>query len=160
MPKVKFTKSGIDALPISSKDIIYWDSAQPGFGIKVTPKGRKVFMVLYRVAGAGSRVRKYTIGPLGQVTLHQARIAAQRVFAARLEGRWLGVTAISPSASRPSERLPSEAPSWSSPGRSVWSEASPAGCSAFLRMPLGVCAHGRVAFSVMYSALQKEPCHD
>jgi integrase len=87
MPKVKFTKSGIDALPIPSKDIIYWDSGQPGFGVKVTPKGRKVFVVLYRVAGAGSRVRKYTIGPLGQVTLHQARIAAQRVFAARLEGR-------------------------------------------------------------------------
>ena len=87
MPKVKFTKSAINALPIPSKDIIYWDSAQPGFGVKVTPKGRKVFVVLYRVAGAGSRVRKYTIGPLGQVTLHQARIAAQRVFAARLEGR-------------------------------------------------------------------------
>ena len=86
MPKVKFTKSAIDALPIPSKDIIYWDSAQPGFGVKVTPKGRKVFVVLYRVAGAGSRVRKYTIGPLGQVTLHQARIAAQRVFAARLKG--------------------------------------------------------------------------
>jgi integrase len=87
MPKVKFTKSTIDALPTPSKDIIYWDSGQAGFGVKVTPKGRKVFVVLYRVAGAGSRVRKYTIGPLGQVTLHQARIAAQRVFAARLEGR-------------------------------------------------------------------------
>ena len=87
MPRVKFTKSGIDALPIPSKDIIYWESTQPGFGLKVTPKGRKVFVVLYRVAGAGSRVRKYTIGPVGQVTLHQARIAAQRVFAARLEGR-------------------------------------------------------------------------
>ena len=87
MPKVKFTKSAIDALPSSSKDTIYWDSGQSGFGLKVTPRGRKVFFVLYRVAGAGSRVRKYTIGPFGQVTLHQARIAAQRVFAARLEGR-------------------------------------------------------------------------
>ena len=71
MPKVKFTKSVIDALPPPLKDIIYWDSGQPGFGVKVTPKGRKVFVVLYRVAGTGSRVRKYTIGPLGQVTLHQ-----------------------------------------------------------------------------------------
>jgi integrase len=87
MPKMKFTKSAIDALPSSSKDTIHWDSGQPGFGLKVTPRGRKVFFVLYRVAGAGSRVRKYTIGPLGQVTLHQARIAVQRVFAARFEGR-------------------------------------------------------------------------
>jgi Arm DNA-binding domain/Phage integrase central domain len=55
--------------------------------VKVTPKGRKVFIVLYRVGGAGSKLRKYTIGPYGRVTLHQAAIAAQKVFAARLEGR-------------------------------------------------------------------------
>jgi integrase len=46
-----------------------------------------VFIVLYRVAGGGSRLRKYTIGPYGRVTLHQARMAAQKLFAARLEGR-------------------------------------------------------------------------
>jgi hypothetical protein len=87
MPKLKLTKSTIDALPTPAKDTVYWDATCPGFGLKVTPKGRKVFIVLYRVAGAGTRVRKYTIGPHGRVTVHQARIAAQRVFAARLEGR-------------------------------------------------------------------------
>ena len=50
-------------------------------------KGRKVFIVLYRAGGAGSRLRKYTIGPYGRVTLHQARTAALRIFAARTEGR-------------------------------------------------------------------------
>jgi Arm domain-containing DNA-binding protein/integrase-like protein len=35
----------------------------------------------------GTKLRKYTIGPYGRVTLHQARVAAQKVFAARLEGR-------------------------------------------------------------------------
>ena len=55
--------------------------------MKVTPKGRKVFLVLYRTGGAGSMLRKYTIGPYGRVTLHQARVAAQKVFAAKLEGR-------------------------------------------------------------------------
>ena len=59
----------------------------PGFGIKVTPKGRKVFLVLYRVAGAGSRLRKYTVGPYGRVTLPMARAQAQKIFAARLDGR-------------------------------------------------------------------------
>src|ERR1700693_456392 len=87
MPTVKLTKSAIDALPTPAKDVVYWDSGSPGFGVKVTPKGRKVFIVLYRTAGAGSRLRKYTIGPYGRVTLHQARIAAQKVYAARLEGR-------------------------------------------------------------------------
>jgi hypothetical protein len=87
MPRVKLTKSLIDSLPTPESDNIYWDSGCPGFGVKVTPKGRKVFVVLYRTGGAGSRLRKYTIGPYGRVTLHQARVAAQRVFAAKLEGR-------------------------------------------------------------------------
>jgi integrase len=87
VPSVKLTKSVIDALPRPAKDVVYWDSGCPGFGVKVTPKGRKVFIVLYRVAGTGSRLRKYTIGPYGRVTLHQARVAAQKVFTAKLEGR-------------------------------------------------------------------------
>src|ERR1700676_1274211 len=87
MPRVKLTKSVIDDLPTPAKDVVYWDAGCPGFGVKVTPAGRKVFVVLFRTGGAGSRLRKYTIGPYGRVTLHQARIAAQKVFAARLEGR-------------------------------------------------------------------------
>src|SRR3977135_4439017 len=87
MPRIKLTKSAIDALPTPSSDVVYWDVAYPGFGVKITPKGRKVFIVLYRAGGAGSKLRKYTIGPYGRVTLHQARVAAQKVFAAKLEGR-------------------------------------------------------------------------
>jgi integrase len=87
MPRVKLTKTVVDALPISSKDVVHWDTGCPGFGVKVTPKGRKVFVVLYRTAGARSRLRKYTIGPYGRVTLNQARVTAQKVFAAKLDGR-------------------------------------------------------------------------
>src|SRR5258707_14040316 len=87
MPRIKLTKSVIGALPTPSSDAVYWDAAYPGFGLKITPKGRKVFIVLYRTGGAGSYLRKYTIGPYGRVTLHQARVAAQKVFAAKLEGR-------------------------------------------------------------------------
>ena len=70
MPRIKLTKSAIDALPTPDSDMVYWDAALPGFGVKVTPIGRKVFIVLYRTGGAGSRLRKYTIGPYGRVTLH------------------------------------------------------------------------------------------
>jgi integrase len=87
MPRLKLTKSSIDTLPTPQTDIVYWDVGCPGFGVKVTPKGRKVFVVLYRSGGAGSSLRKYTIGPYGRVTLHQAKVAAQKVFAAKLEGR-------------------------------------------------------------------------
>ena len=87
MPRIRLTKSAIDALPTLKSDAVYWDVGCPGFGVKVTPKGRKVFIVLYRTGGAGSKLRKYTVGPHGRLTLHQARLAAQKVFAARLEGR-------------------------------------------------------------------------
>src|SRR3954465_12557984 len=87
MPKIKLTKSAIDALQPSSRDEVYWDSVLPGFGVKVTPKGRKVFIALYRVRGGNSRLRKYTIGPYGKLTLHHARATAQRVFAERFDGR-------------------------------------------------------------------------
>ena len=87
MPRIKLTKSAIDALPTAATDVVYWDAGCPGFGVKVTPKGRKVFIVLYRTGGGSSKLRKYTIGPYGRVTLHQARVAAQKVFAAKLEGR-------------------------------------------------------------------------
>jgi integrase len=87
MPRIRLTKGAIDALPTPASDIVYWDSGGPGFGVKVTPKGRKVFIVMYRTGGAGSKLRKYTIGPYGRVTVHQARVAAQRVFTAKLDGR-------------------------------------------------------------------------
>jgi integrase len=87
MPRIRLTKRAIDALPTAKSDTVFWDTGFPGFGMKVTPKGRKVFIVLYRIGGAGSKLRKYTIGPYGRVTLHQARVAAQKVFAAKLEGR-------------------------------------------------------------------------
>jgi integrase len=87
VPTIHLTKSTIDGLASREKDIVYWDEGLPGFGVKVTPRGRKVFVALYRTVGAGSRLRKYTIGPYGRVTLHGARSEALKVFAARLEGR-------------------------------------------------------------------------
>jgi integrase len=87
MPKTRLTKSTIDALQTPEKEIVHWDETLPGFGLKITPKGRKVFIVLYRAGGGGSPLRKYTVGPYGRITLHNARIEAQKVLAARLDGR-------------------------------------------------------------------------
>ena len=77
MPRIKLTKSAIDALPCSPSDVVYWDATYPGFGVKVTPKGRKVFIVLYRTGGAGSNLR--TIGPYGRVTLSGTNSSAEGV---------------------------------------------------------------------------------
>jgi hypothetical protein len=87
MPKVHLTKSDLDELSPSSTELVYWDDSVPGFGLKITPQGRKVFIVLYRTKDGLSRLRKYTIGPYGQTTLAIARIAAQKVLADRNEGK-------------------------------------------------------------------------
>jgi hypothetical protein len=64
-----------------------------------------VFIVLYRTGGAGSKLRKYTIGPYGPVPLHRARVAAQKVLAAKLDGLRSG-SREGATASRPSSRAP------------------------------------------------------
>jgi integrase len=87
MPKLHLTKSVIDELAPGSSETVYWDDSVPGFGLKVTPQGRKVFIVLYRTKGGFKRLRKYTIGTYGQTTLAIARIAAQKVLADRNEGK-------------------------------------------------------------------------
>ena len=39
MPRIKLSKSAIDALPTPEAETVYWDTASPGFGVKVTPRG-------------------------------------------------------------------------------------------------------------------------
>src|ERR687884_447593 len=87
MNHCKLSKSAVDALQAGPKDAIYWDTELKGFGLKITPKGRKVFLVQYRPAGDRRNPRKYTIGEYGSVTPHQARVEAQRVLAERAAGR-------------------------------------------------------------------------
>jgi hypothetical protein len=44
-PKVKLTKRDVDALQPAKKDQIVFDADLPRFCIKVTPSGRKTFLV-------------------------------------------------------------------------------------------------------------------
>src|SRR5215210_7890165 len=87
MPHCKISKATVDALASSDKDVIWWDTALKGFGLKVTPAGRKVFLVQYRPAGDRRHARKYTIGDYGRVTPNQGRAEAQRILAERSAGR-------------------------------------------------------------------------
>jgi integrase len=87
MNRCKLTKSTIDPLPSSTKDVLWWDTELKGFALKITPAGRKIFLVQYRPAGDRSNPRKYTIGELGHVTPHKARVEAQRILADRATGR-------------------------------------------------------------------------
>jgi len=75
MAKIKLTKTTVDAATFGVKEYELRDTVVPGFLLKVTPAGRKIFMVQYRT-NAGER-RKPAIGRFGELTVEQARSIAQ-----------------------------------------------------------------------------------
>ncbi|MCY4406251.1 MAG: integrase arm-type DNA-binding domain-containing protein [Rhodospirillaceae bacterium] len=44
----KLTKRIVDAFAVSGKDAVFWDRDLKGFGVRVHPSGRKVFVVQTR----------------------------------------------------------------------------------------------------------------
>ena len=79
MAKIKLTKSAVDAAQPQAQAVELRDTMVPGFLCKVTPAGRKVFMVQYRT-NAGER-RKPALGLYGELTVEQARSLAQEWLA-------------------------------------------------------------------------------
>ncbi|MFC1458062.1 tyrosine-type recombinase/integrase [Microvirga arabica] len=80
-PRIKLTKRAVDALASTDKDQVIFDAELSGFGLKITPSGRKVFLVQYRYPpGRAGRIRRYTIGAYGEsLTPDQARGIAVQV---------------------------------------------------------------------------------
>jgi integrase len=75
------TKRAVDAIQPGASDLYLWDDQVPGFGLKVTPAGAKVYLVQYRVGGRGNATRRYTIGKHGALTPEQARKRAKELAA-------------------------------------------------------------------------------
>lgn len=76
--KVKITKRTVDAAAPGKRDAFLWDTELTGFGCKITPAGKRVYIVQYRFAG---RLRRYTIGKHGAPwTPEEARLKASRVL--------------------------------------------------------------------------------
>ncbi len=72
MPE-KLTKRAVDGLAPLGKVYVSWDSEIPGFGVKVQPSGRKIYVFKYRVGGGrAARRREPIIGVHGAVTADQA----------------------------------------------------------------------------------------
>ena len=68
----------VEALKVG-KDTMFWDRELPGFGVRVYPSGRKVYIAQTRANGkAGQRV---TIGPHGMITPEEARRRAALIIA-------------------------------------------------------------------------------
>ena len=62
---------------------VLWDDDVRGLGLRITPKGKKSFVLSYRV---GNRKRLLTMGPYGVLTLQEARVRAMKELAAILDG--------------------------------------------------------------------------
>ena len=80
----KLTKRVVDQIVPGETDAMHWDDELKGFGLRVWPSGRKVYMVMSRVKG---RLRRITIGPHGPVTPEQARIRAHEILSEAKAGR-------------------------------------------------------------------------
>ena len=76
-PARKLTKRAIDSLrPNAADDYCVWDTDLKGFGVRVWPSGRRVFVVQYRPQGA-RQTRYLTLGQYGPLTVDEARKLAK-----------------------------------------------------------------------------------
>ena len=72
------SKRTVDRLSVDDKDTVFWDRELPGYGIRVYPSGRKVYVVQTRVAGKSRRI---TVGRHGDIAPDRARKEAARIIA-------------------------------------------------------------------------------
>lgn len=87
MRRTRLTNSLAEAARPTPDGAIIWDTDIPGFGLKVSPSGRKTYIFKYRVAGGrGGQQRKPTIGAHGPMTCQQARDIARKWHASVRNG--------------------------------------------------------------------------
>jgi len=87
MANARISKQTVDTVRPSDTDIYLWDDELSGFGLKVTPAGRKVYLVQYRLGGRKGRTRRVTIGKHGDLTPTTARAEAKRLLGEIAVGR-------------------------------------------------------------------------
>src|SRR6266581_4891182 len=78
------TKRAVDAAKPKESEYFIWCDSTPGFGLRIYPSGKKVFISQVRVGRASRRVK---IGAYGLYTVEQARQRAREIGRAAGEGR-------------------------------------------------------------------------
>ena len=71
------SKRTVDALFVEDRDAVFWDRNLQGFGVRVYPSGRKVYVVQTRGPGGSKRV---TLGRHGDITAEEARKSAAGII--------------------------------------------------------------------------------
>jgi integrase len=74
--KTKLTKRLVESVKPNDRDIFVWDAEVPGFGLRVWPSGKRVFIYQYRTKHG--HTRRPLIGRYGSITVEQARRTARQ----------------------------------------------------------------------------------
>jgi integrase len=83
--KIRLTKRSVDAFTLpAGGEVVVWDAELRGFGVRVSPTGRRTYFVRKRTKAA--RQVRVTLGVHGEVTAEQARAAAVRVLGRIADG--------------------------------------------------------------------------
>ncbi len=77
MPTANLTDRKIASLKPGNELTEWFDESTPGFGIRVSPKGKKTWFVMYRFAGLR---RRYKLGRYPDVSLEKARTKARKAL--------------------------------------------------------------------------------
>ncbi len=81
---MKLTKRNVDGIEPISKDVLHWDDELKGFGVKVTPAGKKIFVLQSRLNGS---LKRFTIGAFGAPwSADAARDEAKRLLGEIVKG--------------------------------------------------------------------------
>ena len=77
MARQKLTKMTVEGMKPAPEELVVWDSALPGFGLRIKPTGIRSYIVQYRSRDSGQS-KRMTIGQHGPLlTFDQAKRQAR-----------------------------------------------------------------------------------
>jgi hypothetical protein len=87
MSQQKLTKRAVEQIPAQGEDVVVWDTALPGFGVRVKPTGVRSYIIQYRDRTTGTS-KRMTIGQHGELlTFDKAKKRARGILADALRGQ-------------------------------------------------------------------------
>ena len=75
--ELTISKRTVDGLSVEARDAVFWDREVPGFGARVYPSGRKIYVVQSRGPGGSKRI---TLGRHAKLAVEQVRKQAVAVI--------------------------------------------------------------------------------
>ena len=88
---MKFTDRSINALKAKANRFEVWENGRAGFGVRVSPKGRKTWVLMYRFDG---KARRMTLGTYPEVSLADANLRVAEAKRKLSEGRDPGLELV------------------------------------------------------------------